>query len=470
MQNILEALRNQGLQIYVTTAIGPQLLSDHSFNPPSKAVFQDNVLGSMGNILEFLDKSGYPLLVNVHPFKRYVATANPDLQILNFALFNYSNIMIVDGDRVYHNLFDAMFASLRAAVNKASKDTPFKRGLVISETGWPTAGFGTATSVPNAMTFNCKIIERIKKDLISTPVYIHSLFDERWKSTINEWDKYWGLLETDGRFKKSISYSVEFDAVGYCAYLDAENAMDPLLVTSIGVNTDKLLIAPPDSAENLLNKEWVAVLVPHLGLSSFVNQVRSNVKSGQSSNYGEVTCGGNALKFYAAARIRLIRKGLLRTSDMVMGLGVCLQVVKNKLAPSMKNAELAIRFCSGISLESEVFDIACEHGIIMEDGSNHFIEGEVFSEEAEWHLAENYEVLEKILKTLRSELFHRIFLVILNVIQMSVCCASYMPREMALEVSSWGHSPFHHGISPIPQMACSSHSGGIGISRLAVFY
>ncbi|KAK6945248.1 Glycoside hydrolase family 17 [Dillenia turbinata] len=201
MQNILEALRNQGLQIYVTTAIGPQLLSDHSFNPPSKAVFQDNVLGSMGNILEFLDKSGYPLLVNVHPFKRYVATANPDLQILNFALFNYSNIMIVDGDRVYHNLFDAMFASLRAAVNKASKDTPFKRGLVISETGWPTAGFGTATSVPNAMTFNCKIIERIKKDLISTPVYIHSLFDEKWKSTINEWDKYWGLLETDGRFK-----------------------------------------------------------------------------------------------------------------------------------------------------------------------------------------------------------------------------------------------------------------------------
>ncbi|KAK6945242.1 DNA recombination and repair protein RecA [Dillenia turbinata] len=208
--------------------------------------------------------------------------------------------------------------------------------------------------------------------------------------------------------------------------------MDPLLVTSIGVNTDKLLIAPPDSAENLLNKEWVSRLrwdqrrcaitnndPSFVKNSLFLISVwdshhLSNVKSGQSSNYGEVTCGGNALKFYAAARIRLIRKGLLRTSDMVMGLGVCLQVVKNKLAPSMKNAELAIRFCSGISLESEVFDIACEHGIIMEDGSNHFIEGEVFSEEAEWHLAENYEVLEKILKTLRSELFHRIFLVILN--------------------------------------------------------
>ncbi|KAK6941777.1 DNA recombination and repair protein RecA [Dillenia turbinata] len=244
---------------------------------------------------------------------------------------------------------------------------------------------------------------------------------------------------------------------GYCAYLDAENAMDPSLATSIGVNTDKLLIAPPDSAENLLSMvdtltksgsvdvivvDSVAALVPQLELDSviggtkgdvqsqimtqalrkihyslcqsgtliiFVNQVRSNVKLGQSFNYGEVTCGGNALKFYAAVRMRLIRKGLLRTNDMVTGLGVCVQVVKNKLAPSMKNAELAIRFGSGISLESEVLDFACEHGIIMKDGSNYFIEGEVFNdrEEAEWHLAENDEVLEKILKTLRSELFQR---------------------------------------------------------------
>ncbi|KAK6945241.1 DNA recombination and repair protein RecA [Dillenia turbinata] len=40
---------------------------------------------------------------------------------------------------------------------------------------------------------------------------------------------------------------------GYHARLDAKNAMDPLLATSIGVNTDKLLIAPSDSAENLVN-------------------------------------------------------------------------------------------------------------------------------------------------------------------------------------------------------------------------
>lgn len=37
---------------------------------------------------------------------------------------------------------------------------------------------------------------------------------------------------------------------GYCAYLDAENAMDPSLAESIGVNTEELLISRPDSAEN----------------------------------------------------------------------------------------------------------------------------------------------------------------------------------------------------------------------------
>lgn len=40
---------------------------------------------------------------------------------------------------------------------------------------------------------------------------------------------------------------------GYCAYLDVENAMDPALAESIGVNTEELLISRPDSAENMLS-------------------------------------------------------------------------------------------------------------------------------------------------------------------------------------------------------------------------
>jgi RecA/RadA recombinase len=39
---------------------------------------------------------------------------------------------------------------------------------------------------------------------------------------------------------------------GYCAYLDVENAMDPSLAESMGVNTENLLISRPSSAEKLL--------------------------------------------------------------------------------------------------------------------------------------------------------------------------------------------------------------------------
>lgn len=39
---------------------------------------------------------------------------------------------------------------------------------------------------------------------------------------------------------------------GYCAYLDAENAIDPTLLEAMGVDTENLLISHPDSAENLL--------------------------------------------------------------------------------------------------------------------------------------------------------------------------------------------------------------------------
>ncbi|XVF56209.1 hypothetical protein PTKIN_Ptkin06aG0099800 [Pterospermum kingtungense] len=151
---------------------------------------------------------------------------------------------------------------------------------------------------------------------------------------------------------------------GYCAYLDVENAMDPSLAESIGVNTENLLISHPDSAENLLCMvdmltksgsvdvivvDSVAALVPQCEIDGsigdnkrdvqarmmtqalrkiysslcrsqtliiFLNQVRCNPKSGQAfGRVDEVTCGGNALKFYSAMRLRMIRTGLLMSED-----------------------------------------------------------------------------------------------------------------------------------------------------------
>nr|GEU56303.1 DNA repair protein RecA homolog 2, mitochondrial [Tanacetum cinerariifolium] len=214
---------------------------------------------------------------------------------------------------------------------------------------------------------------------------------------------------------------------GYCAYLDVENALDPLLLDSVGVDTKNLLISQPNSAENLLSivdiltksgavdvivVDSVAALIPqreimgliiddivqtqsqimtqalrkiHFSLCRsetliiFINQVRSNVKSRQEGlrDVYEVTCGGNALPFYSAVRMRIARKGLLKTQEKVTGLGICVEVMKNKLAPAMKKAELEIEFGRGICRASEVLELACEHGVVLKEGNYYFIEGEV---------------------------------------------------------------------------------------------
>ncbi|XP_075491314.1 DNA repair protein recA homolog 2, mitochondrial isoform X1 [Primulina tabacum] len=243
---------------------------------------------------------------------------------------------------------------------------------------------------------------------------------------------------------------------GYCAYLDVENALNPLLAESIGVNTDKLLISQPDSAENLLSVvdtltksgsvdvivvDSVAALVPQceidaLSLGSsrdlqskimtqalrkihyslcnsstliiFINQIRNNLKLGAGSVLAdEVTSGGNALKFYAAVRMRISRKRLLKIEDKAAGLGICVQVVKNKLAPSNAKAELTLQFGKGICCKSEVLDLACEHGVIVKEGSNYFMKGKIFhsKEEALRFLNVNDGALDDIVTTLRCHLF-----------------------------------------------------------------
>ncbi|KAJ6778660.1 DNA REPAIR PROTEIN RECA-like protein 2 MITOCHONDRIAL [Salix koriyanagi] len=162
---------------------------------------------------------------------------------------------------------------------------------------------------------------------------------------------------------------------GYCAYLDVENAMDPSLPESMGINTENFLISRPDCAENLLSVvntltksgsvdvivvDSVAALVPQREIDTavggtfediqsrimtqalrkinyslcqsqtliiFLNQVRKSLKSGRAE---EVTCGGNALKFYSAVRLRLNRTRLLKTKDRVYSLAPLLIYDLNK--------------------------------------------------------------------------------------------------------------------------------------------
>ncbi|KAA8518098.1 hypothetical protein F0562_015572 [Nyssa sinensis] len=144
--------------------------------------------------------------------------------------------------------------------------------------------------------------------------------------------------------------------VSYCAYLDVENAVDPFLAESMGVDTENLLISQPDSAENLLSVvdtltksgsidvivvDSVAALVPQCELDFQISGTYKDIQS-QIMNQAlrkihySLCCSRTLIIFVNQVRLNLKSgQGFGPTDeveDEVTGLGICVQVVKNKLA------------------------------------------------------------------------------------------------------------------------------------------
>ncbi|PUZ53048.1 hypothetical protein GQ55_5G021800 [Panicum hallii var. hallii] len=245
---------------------------------------------------------------------------------------------------------------------------------------------------------------------------------------------------------------------GYCAYIDAENAFNPSFAEAIGVDSERLLIAQPDSAENSLSivntlvggsvavvvVDSVAALIPKCEMEGeiytnfediqsrlmtralrkiqytlcrsesliiFVNQVRTKLSSNHFPGiYKEVPCGGNALGFYAAVRMRTSRRELRYNEDQATGISISVQIMKNKLAPaSLKEAGIDIRFGKGICHESEILEMASSVGVVVKEGSGYWING-VFlpgRAEAEKFLHENTGVADEICNTVRNQFLQR---------------------------------------------------------------
>src|SRR5499433_3772373 len=202
---------------------------------------------------------------------------------------------------------------------------------------------------------------------------------------------------------------------GICAYIDAEHAMDPVYARAIGVNVDDLLISQPDTGEQALEiaellirsgaldvvaVDSVAALTPkaeiegemgdsHVGLQArlmsqalrklagtlnrtdticlFTNQLREKI--GVMFGSPETTPGGRALKFYASVRLDIRRIETLKDGAEAYGNRVRVKVVKNKVAPPLKQAEVDIIYGSGLSWEGTVLDAALERKIVQKSGS-----------------------------------------------------------------------------------------------------
>jgi recombination protein RecA len=99
----------------------------------------------------------------------------------------------------------------------------------------------------------------------------------------------------------------------------------------------------------------------------FLNQIR--MKIGVTMGSPETTTGGNALKFYASVRLDVRRIGSLKKDEVIYGNRIKLKVVKNKMAPPFRQAEIDLLFGTGFVREGEIFDTAVQAGVLTRTGA-----------------------------------------------------------------------------------------------------
>lgn len=239
---------------------------------------------------------------------------------------------------------------------------------------------------------------------------------------------------------------------GAAAFIDAEHALDPVRAQVIGVKLDDLLISQPDTGEqgleiadqlirsgaiDILVIDSVAALTPRaeiegemgdavMGLQArlmsqamrkltgaisksktlviFTNQLRQKI--GVMFGNPETTTGGMALKFYASVRLDIRKIDWIKDGDKIIGSRHRVKVVKNKVAPPFRIAELDIMNDEGISRSGGVIDVAVELGILAKSGAFYKYGQTTLAqgrEAAKIYLKENPKVEEEIIKKIYAQ-------------------------------------------------------------------
>ena len=257
--------------------------------------------------------------------------------------------------------------------------------------------------------------------------------------------------ESSGKTTVALHAIAEVQRVGgQAAFIDAEHALDPNYASKLGVNIDELLLSQPDTGEqgleiaealvrsgavDIIVIDSVAALVPkaeiegemgdsHVGLQArlmsqalrklsgaisksktiaiFINQLREKV--GVMFGNPETTPGGRALKFYSTVRLDVRRIESIKSGNDITGNRTRIKVVKNKVAPPFKQAEVDIMYGEGISREGSIIDIGTELDIVNKSGAWYSYEGERLGqgrENAKQFMKEHKEIADTIEQRIR---------------------------------------------------------------------
>ncbi len=257
--------------------------------------------------------------------------------------------------------------------------------------------------------------------------------------------------ESSGKTTVALHAIAEVQANGgQAAFIDAEHALDPVYAQKLGVNIDELLLSQPDTGEQALEIaealvrsgaidiiviDSVAALVPkaeiegemgdsHVGLQArlmsqalrklsgsinksktlaiFINQIREKI--GVMFGNPETTPGGRALKFYSSVRLEVRRAETIKQGNDMVGNKTKIKIVKNKVAPPFRTAEVDIMYGEGISKEGEIVDLGVDLDIVQKSGSWYAYGDERLGqgrENAKQFLKENPTVREEIAEKIR---------------------------------------------------------------------
>jgi recombination protein RecA len=137
----------------------------------------------------------------------------------------------------------------------------------------------------------------------------------------------------------------------------------------------------------------------------FINQLREKV--GVMFGSPETTTGGKALKFYASVRLDVRRIETLKDGQEAVGGRVRVKVVKNKVSPPFRQAEMDLLFGQGISREGGLIDMGVEHGIVRKSGAWYTYESDQLGqgkENARSFLRDNPDLADEIEKRIKEKL------------------------------------------------------------------